>query len=106
MMLDVEVVSYLEKICPTSESFHVLVQQFIDSLLKWQSEFPTLDPSQHDHALHTLYGRCGSMGAIELAACLNRLRRADIVLSQASSIELHDLIRQSIAEYQGILSHR
>ncbi len=105
MILDLEVVSYLKKISPTAEGFHQLVQHFIDSLLQWHVEFESLEPSQHAHALHTLHGRCGSMGALALASVLDRIRTAEISITPASHNEIADLIRQTVVEYQNILSH-
>ena len=106
MILDLEVVSHLKKISPTPENFNQLIQQFIDSLVKWQSEFQSLEPSQHAHALHTLHGRCGSMGALALASVLKKIRAAQSSNTLESCNEIEDLIRQSVAEYQNILSHR
>jgi HPt (histidine-containing phosphotransfer) domain-containing protein len=106
MILDLEVVSYLDKISPSSEGFHQLVQHFIESLLEWQVEFESLEPSQHAHALHTLHGRCGSMGALALASVLDRIRTAESSITPALHNEITSLIRQTVVEYRNILSHR
>ena len=70
MILDPQRIEELKHLCVQTNQptlFKKMIRQFIQSLNESQAELEAVVKINIDRALHTLRGRCGTIGAITLA---------------------------------------
>ena len=73
-----------------------MIRQFIQSLNESQAELEAVDKVNIDRVLHTLKGRCGSIGAIGIAMAIEDAEQASREQLEAHLVIVRALIGQSI----------
>lgn len=106
MTIDLTRIDELKSICVMtgqSDAFSNMLQQFVDSLCADQVSLKTLTDGELEKVLHTLKGRCGTLGAIALSHAIAEAECAPLSLRESALDEVSVVLAQTIEAFRLLL---